>query len=945
MVDLTEAFYRVLRPLAVGCPFSDEQIAAVAHKLGMPQDMRRHLREPNALEQANLPQHLKRVIRSIHTDTFFKMPHQSDCCHTTVGSRPGDSFADVVFSYLFSRVLKHFQQKVDDLDLQEWVPAAVQFDPLQSQHAPHAMQRYLGPVWMDDLCTCITAETPHGLLHKAGTIASLLLETLEEYGMTPNLQKGKTELLLSLRGQGVRRCRQQVFGPHSDGTLPVICETGIKHLTVVGQYVHLGGLLHHGGDHRQDMRRRVAQANAAFNQHRRDIFQNAALPLVKRIELFQTLILSKLTYGSDSWVLRDCKSREYLHAAVMRLYKRVLKFPAMEHVPDDEVLNLLRLPTPTELFRQSRLRYLGMLHRCQDATAWGLLNQDREWCSLIQDDLRWMWKQLEHSSGLKDPDQHFESWRYLWLYHGRFWKGLIRRAAQHAILQRCNAHVVRGAHQHILHRLEVQGHIQVPPFVFADVGPQSQSAHFGCMSCGIRFKSKGGEGAHMFKRHGVLSSLRYLFDQTRCEVCMKEYFTYGKLHSHLRHSHACRRTLQLRMTTCGPVAGHGSQVNCDMEQQHNGLLSTCEADAQAFGHTKVTIEELLTSLAHPTAWPFLCATEEVTKKAVEVSLDEWEWLCDYSTPTPPSQWNCRPQGFGTHRYVLHAFSGRRRKSDFQMFLDAITKQFEGIYVYTLSVDIILDSRWGNVADKEVQKFWLHASQQRWVIGYLAGPPCETWSKAREVTLAPAQGHHSAFGPRVIRTILHPWGEHSLSLRELRQIIIGNQLMLFSIDAMAELYLVQGCGAVEHPALPDNSTSVSVWRTPLMNLLRSLEGSPQSFVIAAQPCTYRSLAMSSVQTLLVGRSPPWRFWWHTLKAASSRSLCRGQPDQLDDLNATAIAFHYAMDFVRIFLPQVSYIFQQQAVFFVLCEKLDALSAGNWAQGVPIPQFAEEAIESE
>ena len=28
-----------------------------------------------------------------------------------------------------------------------------------------------------------------------------------------------------------------------------------------------------------------------------------------------------------------------------------------------------------------------------------------------------------------------------------------------------------------------------------------------------------------------------------------------------------------------------------------------------------------------------------------------------------------------------------------------------------------------------------------------------------------------------------------------------------------------------------------------------------------------------------------------------------------------AFHHAMDFVRLFLPQVTYIFQQQAVFFV------------------------------
>ena len=28
-----------------------------------------------------------------------------------------------------------------------------------------------------------------------------------------------------------------------------------------------------------------------------------------------------------------------------------------------------------------------------------------------------------------------------------------------------------------------------------------------------------------------------------------------------------------------------------------------------------------------------------------------------------------------------------------------------------------------------------------------------------------------------------------------------------------------------------------------------------------------------------------------------------------------AFRHAMDFVRLFLPQVTYIFQQQAVFFV------------------------------
>lgn len=74
-------------------------------------------------------------------------------------------------------------------------------------------------------------------------------------------------------------------------------------------------------------------------------------------------------------------------------------------------------------------------------------------------------------------------------------------------------------------------------------------------------------------------------------------------------------------------------------------------------------------------------------------------------------------------------------------------------------------------------------------------------------------------------------------------------------------------------------------------------------------------------------------------APGGSPCSGQ----QSANATATAFHYAMDFVRVFLPQISYVFQRQAVFFVLCEKLDALTQENWAEGVPIPDFDQEVLQ--
>eukprot|EP00435_Cladocopium_sp_Y103_P066288 s450_g28.t1 len=899
LVDLTEAFYRVLRPLAVGCPYTDEQIASIASRLNMPTDtlheLYQHLQEPDALTQAQLPPHLQRTIRALHTNTFFQMHGQTDCCHTTIGSRPGDSFADVVFSYLFARVLKNFQHKIEALGLQEYVPDMDTFDPW-NRPPPHApCMPYLGPVWMDDLCVGVTADTPAALLSKAGTTASVLLETLESFGMTPNLKRGKTELLVSLRGPGVRASKRQLFGPHSDGTLPVVCETGTKHITVTGQYLHLGGQLHHSGDHRHEMRRRLALAHSTFTSHRRSMFQNAAIPLKKRVELFRTLVLSRLMYGSDSWVLVDLKSRQFWQASVIRLYRRLLRASHDAHLSDEAVLNALHLPSPSELLRQTRLRYIGTLHQCSAVVTRGLLNSDTAWCALLCEDLQWMWRQLANSSQLPDPATHFASWRYLWQYHGHYWKGLIKRAVQHAILQRYNNAIVCEAHCHILHRLTTQGRIQVPTCVFDSDDPATPDAFFGCMQCQLKFKSKGGEGAHMFRKHGRLSSLRYLFDQTRCEICMKEYFTYGKLHNHLRHSHACRTALQLSQIQCTPAAGHGSQTNQAQEHRLNGLLpplpsqgprmppprhreiadfdvdfygvcaellqedlslpekasairqvvqqsplswtryvhtlkafgeNLTPADAAAFGHSAEDIRNTLDELTQPFSWPFLCQERDRELCATDMTLDVWEWKCDHSLPQEPSGWAPRPSGFGIHRYVLHAFSGRRRPGDFQMFLGSITAQQEGIIVHTLSVDIILDSHWGNVADADVQRFWLHAVRQRWVVGYLAGPPCETWSKAREVSLSPNSALPSdehAPGPRVIRTVPQPWGLSSLTLRELHQIIIGNQLMLFSVCIMVELHLVEGCGAIEHPALPEKPTSVSVWRTTIMNLLRELPG--------------------------------------------------------------------------------------------------------------------------
>ena len=149
-LDLTEAFYRVVRPLALLGSLNDEVLAAMACRLQLDANVIRELhgllRQPGAIEHAQLPEHAQRAIRAIHCDTHFSLRGQTDCCRTTLGSRPGDAYADVVFGYLWARVLHSLQDQLVALGLCETVPDES------------------GPSWFD---TGDDRQTQHIPLHRA----------------------------------------------------------------------------------------------------------------------------------------------------------------------------------------------------------------------------------------------------------------------------------------------------------------------------------------------------------------------------------------------------------------------------------------------------------------------------------------------------------------------------------------------------------------------------------------------------------------------------------------------------------------------------------------------------------------------------------------------------------------------------------------------------------
>ena len=92
------------------------------------------------------------------------------------------------------------------------------------------------------------------------------------------------------------------------------------------------------------------------------------------------------------------------------------------------------------------------------------------------------------------------------------------------------------------------------------------------MYCCQRFHSRGGEGAHFFKKHGHIAPLRRLFEDTWCPCCQKEFHTPVKMQLHLRKSGRCRRDVWARGHLFQAQQGIGSQCSRQQAAEHDVAL-------------------------------------------------------------------------------------------------------------------------------------------------------------------------------------------------------------------------------------------------------------------------------------------------------------------------------------------------------------------------------------
>lgn len=169
-------------------------------------------------------------------------------------------------------------------------------------------------------------------------------------------------------------------------------------------------------------------------------------------------------------------------------------------------------------------------------------------------------------------------------------------------------------------------------------------------------------------------------------------------------------------------------------------------------------------------------------------------------------------------FILHLFAGRRRDTDYHAELQRLSAP-ESFDVKVLSFDTAIDARLGDLSASS--QSWSHiASLARngHIAGALAGPPCETFTEARNYVPEEVPESERHRWPRPLRDEAMPWGLESLTCREMRQMKVGSCFALQVLWIFAVLLVQGGHMLVEHPAPPKDPSRVSIFRLAITTLL-------------------------------------------------------------------------------------------------------------------------------
>ena len=569
-LDIQSAYYQLIRQHAVDLSFEDSNILEFLRRMGIDpmhiDDLAAILSQPSALEQQGCPSHLHQMVSEVHRSTWWKLEADPTLTQTSKGTRPGDGFADVLWSMVFSRYINKINECLTSVDIcrsLSWNGEVAFLSGRGERSIPGG-----AIVWADDAVIAADHSDPHRMIPMLQTSMVIIINELIKLGMKPNMAKGKTEAMVILRGRGSKKIKQYLHC-HCKGQVTLdIEQPEYQTLRVVSRYVHLGGVLTHDGRLKHEIRRRLAMAHDAIHPYRSKIFSNPKISLDKRVKLLQSTAMAALLYNVGTWPQLTKGEMRLWSGGVLRLYKtvfhRLYDIDTQFHMTMDQVIALTNLPSPELLLSLQRAKQLGHYLQRECDYFWALVGQGQYWMDVVYEDLRMLNAQVKGFTNLPelDDERTCEIWQQQWQARPTKFKSLFRRAQAHHVGQTRLRYEVASFHERLHGILLPAGlsysgmHEDVEkcnPTTVSFVHPIGQR-----LERGQRMPSK---------KHGRLSKYRRLQQGSRCDACGTDYATHSRLCRHLRSSPACAATLaaQQHWVSPGLVTGNREADRIDDE--------------------------------------------------------------------------------------------------------------------------------------------------------------------------------------------------------------------------------------------------------------------------------------------------------------------------------------------------------------------------------------------
>ena len=221
LLDTKCAYYSVIREVAVGGVESDKQIENLFHRFCLSGSdiaaLRDIIRQGGAFGKSGLGSHLAAIVRSAYSYTWFVTRHASgdELCHTFAGSRPGANFADLVFAFIYAQILG----KLRVLTQTAGIALELSYSGVKELWPRAGRERWqkvacVDASWADDTAAVAGSSDPERMLANITKTASLLMDGCRSFGLQPNAKRGKSALLLAIRGKNSRKCLAAHF--HGD---------------------------------------------------------------------------------------------------------------------------------------------------------------------------------------------------------------------------------------------------------------------------------------------------------------------------------------------------------------------------------------------------------------------------------------------------------------------------------------------------------------------------------------------------------------------------------------------------------------------------------------------------------------------------------------------------------------------------------------------------------